>query len=334
MVLVTGGTGLVGAHLLLRLLEAETPVKATYRPQSNLGKVKEIFSYYSQQSEELFSKITWVETSLNDICGLETAFENVTHVYHCAALISFDPRDYTILHKINAEGTTNIVNFCIAKNIQKLCYVSSVATIGKPAHNTFANEDDEWYDDYANVYALSKWAAEMEVWRGAQENLPVVILNPGVILGPGFWDTGSGLFFTAVSKKRTHFPPGGTGFVSVKDVVRIMVGVMDSPIVNERYIAVSDNLTYKEVLEKIAVGLNVAPPKKKLPFWLLEILWRLDWFLGFFGKKRKITKNTVLSLRHPVHYDNQKIKEALDFSFHPINEAITLCCNRFLEESC
>ena len=333
MVLVTGGTGLVGSHLLLRLLENETPVKAIYRTLGNLEKVKKVFAYYSDNSIELFSKIQWVQADLNDISGLEIAFESVTHVYHSAALISFDPRDYNALQKINVEGTANIVNFCIAKNIQKLCYVSSVATIGKSNLKGLATEEHEWNDYHANVYALSKWAAEMEVWRGAQENLSVFVLNPGIIVGPGFWDTGSGALFTISAANKNYFPPGGTGLISVSDVVKLMMRLMHSKITNERYIAVSEHYSYKAILEKIALYMGKTGPKRRLKGWELELLRRLDGLRCFFtNKRRKLTKQTVYSLKNPTTYSNQKIGTALVFDFEPIEEILAFCSRQFLKE--
>lgn len=333
MVLVTGGTGLVGSHLLLRLLESEFQVKATYRTPDNLEKVKEVFAYYTQNSVEIFSKIHWVQTDLNDILGLETAFENITHVYHSAALISFDPKDYDTLHKVNTEGTANIVNFCIAKKIKKLCYVSSVAAIGKSTSALFATEEDEWNDYNVNVYALSKRAAEMEVWRGAQEHLPVVILNPGVILGPGFWHTGSGVLFKIAAGGKRYFPPGSTGFVGVRDVVQLMMKLMHSEITNERFVVISENRTYEKVMQKIACNLNKPEAKRKLKFWELELLWRLDWLRCLFSKRRrKLTKNTVYSLKNPTNYGNAKIKTALGYTFEPLDDTLAFCSKIFREE--
>lgn len=332
MVLVTGGTGLVGAHLLLSLVETHDLVRALHRRSSDLIAVEKVFSYYTANSKELFKKIEWVSCDLLDIGRMEAAFEGVTHVYHCAALISFDPKDWAILNKINVEGTANIVNFCIAKNIQKLCYVSSIAAMGKNLNSDHITEEIEWNLDRAGVYAISKNEAEMEIWRGSQENLPVVIVNPGVILGPGFWNTGSGKLFKIAAEKRRFYPPGGTGFIGVGDVVAIMKKLMDSTIANERFILVSENLAYKTILDRMTTIFGIPGPKWELPIWVLEILWRLDWLRGLIGFKREIPKSTVRSLQRTKLYDNRKIKEALDYSFQPLHEVLTLSCRVFLEE--
>ena len=235
MILVTGGTGLVGSHLLLHLLHGELKVKATYRNADKLEDVKKIFSYYTADTEELFAKIKWIEADLNDLPSLEDAFKGITQVYHCAALISFDPRDFHELRKINIKGTANVVNLCIAKKVKKLCYVSSIGAIGPSLNGGMSTEENEWQDGVSNVYAMSKHSAELEVWRGSQEGIPVVIVNPGVILGPGFWNSGSGLLFKMASEGPRFYPPGGTGFVTVNDVVKTMVQLMDSDIKNEAF---------------------------------------------------------------------------------------------------
>ena len=193
---------MVGTHLLLHLLQnnTNTAVRAIYRNESNLKQVEQIFSYYTENTSELFNKIEWVLADINDIPALETAFKDVEYVYHSAALISFDPGDYRKLKKINATGTANIVNLCLAFKVKKLCYVSTTGAIGKSAQGHRATEENDWTGQEANVYGLTKHRAEMEVWRGSQEGLPVVIVNPGIIIGPGFWNSGSGKLFATGNK--------------------------------------------------------------------------------------------------------------------------------------
>ncbi len=334
MVLVTGGTGLVGAHLLLHLLRNDITVRAVHRKGSDLKRVERVFGYYVNNPTELFKRIDWVETDLSDIPALETAFENVDRVYHAAALISFDPNDYELLMKTNAEGTANIVNLCTANKIKKLCYVSTIGTIGKSLNGIIATEENEWNDQAANVYGRSKYAAEIEVWRGAQEGLPVVMVNPGVIVGPGFWGSGSGALFATANKGYRFYPPGGTGFISVHDVIRMMVALMDSPIKNERYIAVTENLSFQEILTRITEKLGKPQPKKKLKFWQLEIGRIADTMRSLLtGHGRRITKNSIRSMKHPETYSNEKIKEALNFEFEALDAIIKLSCDRFIEEN-
>ena len=328
MVFVTGGSGLVGSHILLELLRSGREVRALCRPQSNLDRVGELFSWYGPESALLFSKIQWVRGDLNDLPFLETAFEGVTEVFHCAALISFDPRDEDRLLKINQEGTRNIVNLCLDKGVSRLYYTSSIATIG--GNGDPLTEDNLWDPGHTNVYATSKYLAEMEVWRGAQEGLNSYIVNPGVILGPGFWTRGSGRFFTRVAAGMRYAPPGGTGFVGVWDVVRAMRALGDAGASNQRFILVGDNLTYLGLMERIARLLQVEPPRTCLSEWQLEILWRLDWIGAVLtGKARRLSKEMARSLPLQAQYSSEKLKKLLGFEFQPIDEVLNRCAANY-----
>ena len=334
MVLVTGGTGLVGAHLLLHLLQKNTPVRAIYRNGSDLKRVEKVFSYYTESATTLFNKIEWLLADINDIPALETAFKDVEYVYHSAALISFDPGDYGKLKRINVIGTSNIVNLCLSSNIRKLCYVSTIGAIGKSAEGTKSTEENNWTMQEVNDYGLTKYRAEMEVWRGSQEGLPVVIVNPGVIIGPGFWDNGSGKLFKVAWKEYRYYPPGGTGFISVGDVVRSMVSLMHSDIVNERYIAVSENLTFKDILTRISKQLGKKAPSLELRIWQLKIGRIFDYIRNkLMGNGREITKKTIYSLIHREIYDNRKILDALEFHFESLDKVIAFSCEKFREEN-
>lgn len=333
MILVTGGTGLVGAHLLVHLLKKGETVRAIHRKDSNLQQVKKVFSYYEENFEALFAKIEWVEADITDIPSLEIAFKDITYVYHCAALISFDPNAYFTLKNTNTKGTANIVNLCLAHNIKKLGYLSSIATIGKNEASPIVTEENDWNDTNVNVYALTKYTAEMEVWRGTQEGLDAVIINPGVILGPGFWHSGSGQFFSKTAKGLSYYPPNGSGFIAVDDVVRMIVTLMESPIKNENYIAVAENLKHKVILTKIAAALGKPAPRKPLKIWQLTVLYKLDWLVHLLTRRgRKLSKMQVHGLKRQEIYSNTKIKEAIKFEFTDLDPVIRFTSGRFLEE--
>ena len=333
MVLVTGGTGLVGSHLLLQLVRNKTPLRALYRSPEKLDQIKKIFSYYSPDAHLLFEKIDWIQGDILDIPSLEKAFIKVTHVYHCAAFISFNPSDFKKLERVNREGTANIVNMCIAEAVKKICYVSTIGTIGRTITNKKSDEETEWSRQHANPYAISKYLAEMEVWRGAQEQLQVVIVNPGVILGPGFWGNGSGTFFKTASKGYNYYPPGGSGFIAVSDVIEIMIYLMNSNIQGERFITVAENLCYKELLKQIASAMGKKPPEKKLKIWQLHIGRFIDWLMSVFAEKeRTITKRTIYGLQHPTLYNNTKVKRATQFKFEPLDIIIKFSVQLFIKE--
>lgn len=334
MILVTGGTGLVGSHLLFKLVQKGHPVRAIYRTKEKIEMVKHVFSYYSENVDTLFSNIEWVEGDITDIPKLSEAFKGITHVYHCAAFISFDPHYYHSLRQINIDGTANIVNLCLSNNIEKLCYVSSTAAVGNETTDKLITEESPWNkDEDHSVYAITKYGAEMEVWRCCQEGLDVVIVNPGVIIGPGFWRFGSGSFFKRISKGLKYYTTGTTGYVAVNDVVNIMVLLMEGTIKNERYIVVAENLTFKSFFTKIADALKVNPPKKEASSLLLQVAWRMDWLRSKIkGKHRRLVKHTVNTIQSVSNLDNSKIITDLGYEFISVDSSISSTSQHFLSD--
>ncbi|WP_179333673.1 NAD-dependent epimerase/dehydratase family protein [Winogradskyella costae] len=336
MILVTGGTGLVGSHLLFQLLKSEKSVRAIYRREKTLTRVKNVFSYFSNDAETLFNNIEWVEADINDVPKLQTAFKDITHVYHCAALVSFEPNKYNDLRKINIEGTANIVNLSISHQIKKLCYVSTIAAIGHH-HNSekLIDEQTDWSpEDDNSVYAITKYGAELEVWRGTQEGLDAVIVNPGIILGAGYWHGGSsGNLFKRIHNGMTYYTTGVTGYVDVWDVIRAMEHLMLSSIKNEGFVLVSENLSFKTFLTKTAKSLEVKAPTKEAKSWLLGVAWRLDWLQHLlFRKRRSLSKQTAKSALSITNYDASKIINGLNFKFKSIEKSIEEVSKQFLKD--
>lgn len=333
MILVTGGTGLVGSHLLYKLTQTEKKVRAIYRTEEKIKSVKHVFSYFTKDVDIQFSKIEWIKGDILNIPSLEESFKSVSHVYHCAALISFDPKDYHSLRKINIEGTANIVNLCIENTIEKLCYVSSIAAIGEEKTGVEITEESPWNSEADHsVYAITKYGAEMEVWRGTQEGLSTVIVNPGIILGGGFWKSGSGSLIKKLFKGLNYYTLGKTGYVDIHDVINIMFRLMNSNIKNEGYILVSENLSFKKFFQEVAKELKVAIPKKEAKSWQLKLSWRFDWLRSFTsGKRRRITRQTVQSLQTEFFYSNKKIT-SLEIEFKPIHKSISEVSQQFLQE--
>ncbi|MFT5847077.1 NAD-dependent epimerase/dehydratase family protein [Psychroserpens sp.] len=336
MILVTGGTGLVGSHLLFKLVSSGTPVRAIYRRAHKLELVKKVFGYYTDDADPLYNKIEWVEANINDVPSLERAFINITHVYHCAAFISFEPDKYRELRKVNIKGTANIVNLCVSNTVKKLCYISSIAAIGKEPHeDTLITEKTEWNpEDDNSVYAITKYGAEMEVWRGTQEGVDAVIVNPGIILGPGFWNGGgSSSLFKQIYKGLKFYPKGTSSYVDVWNAVDCMTTLMDSSLKNERYILIAENLSFKVFQDKVAKALNVKPAKKEASSFLLSIGWRLDWLTHkLFGKRRKLSKQMAKSISSTTLFDNSKLKEDIDFRFTTVDDSITKVSKYYLED--
>ena len=324
MILVTGGTGLVGAHLLYKLTSNNERVRAIYRNEKKLSNTKNVFSCYTKDYEAIFDSIEWIKADILDIPALSKVFKGITKVYHCAAFVSFEPDKYQLLRKTNIEGTANIVNLSIANSIEKLCYVSSIATLGITLDNTSINEETIWNPEADNnVYAITKYGAEIEVWRGTQEGLNAVIVNPGVILGAGIWRYGSGSLFKKAKNGLKFYTKGTVGLISVEDVVNIMMALMTSKIINERFVLVAENWTYKKFLQALAKSVNKKIPKKIASQSILNLVWKLDWLNHkITGKRRRLTKHIANSLSTETYYSSDKIKKALDYEFKAVDKTI------------
>lgn len=336
MILVTGGTGLVGSHLLYFLLKNGENVRAICRKSSDFKAVKEVFSFYSETPEDadtLYNEIEWVEADITEIPALSDAFIGITNVYHAAAFISFKSKDYAKLKKTNVEGTANIVNLCLTNRIQKLIHVSSTAALGKEDNGTLISEKTQWNPENENsMYSISKYGAEMEVWRGTQEGLNAVIVQPGVIIGSGYWNSGSGVIFNSVAKGIPFYTSGGVGIVDVQDVVKAMILLMHNQVVDESFILVGKNIYFKELLSEIALNLERKSPIKKVPKWVLMLLSKFDWlFALLLRKSQKLPKSIVRSLYNISFYDNSKIVNELNFSFTSYEDTLRRVAENYLK---
>jgi len=310
MILVTGATGLVGTHLLIKLLQEKQPIRALYRSEKKKEHAKKVFSYFLKEHEiSLFDRIEWIKGDITNIPSLK-------------------------LRKVNIEGTANVVNLCLLHDIQKLCYVSTIATLEEGTNASFIDEDTEWNPEtQKSIYAITKYGAEMEVWRGTQENLDVVIVNPGIIIGPGFFNTGSGFLFKRIYAGMKYYTSGSTGYVAIQDVVNIMQLLMKGNHKNERYIVVAENLSFKNAFEMIATALNKPIPTKKASPFLLKIAYHIQRISSFlFKTKRSIFKSSIKSATSTSNYSNDKIKQALDYNFIPIKKAIEETAVFFLKK--
>ncbi len=319
-ILVTGGAGLVGNELIKQLLDRGEKVKAIY---------------HSTPISLSHPSLEIVPCDILDITALEELMQGITHVYHSAAMVSYDPKDKRPLLKINIEGTANIVNAGIDAGIKKLVHVSSVAALGRIRNNEMVTEKMNWTEETSNsIYGKSKYFGEIEVWRGIGEGLKAVIVNPSLILGGDNWETGSSAIFKNVYHEFPWYTEGISGFVDVRDVARAMILLMNSEITSERFILSGENLSYREIFSLIANCFGKKPPSKKVTPFLAEIVWRFEQLKSrFSGKKQLLTKETARTAQAKVYFDNHKILEALpQFHFTKIKDCIEFTCEKMKEK--
>ena len=334
MILVTGATGLLGSHILFELINNNEKVTALKRSDSDIRFVKKVFSYYSDNYEALFQRIIWAEGDITDINSLYEVMADIEYVYHTAAIVSFNHKELDFLQKVNAEGTANVVNVCLEKNIKKLCYTSSVAALGRESTDKPMSESTPW-DRFSkkSAYSQTKYNAEQEVWRGAAEGLKVVMVNPSIILGPGNWQKGSSKLFETIWNGQMFYTRGINGFVDVRDVARIMIALMKSNIEGERFIVSSENLSYQTVLTEMAIHLNKKTPKFYAGPFLSNLAWRFEYVKSLLtGNAPLITKETAYTAHNKHLYTTEKIINALDYKFIPVSESIKDTAKIFVKE--
>ena len=317
MIFITGASGLLGASLIETLVNShdgatDLQIRALYRKQI--------------PSIQFAEKIEWIEGDILDVVVLEEALKGVTEVYHCAAIVSFDPKQKQRMHATNIDGTANIVNACIDANIKKLLFVSSVAALGRIREDGPINETMNWSEETSNSeYGKTKYLAEMEVWRGIGEGLDAVIVNPVIILGSGDWNGGSSGIFKSAYNRFPWYTNGASGFVDVKDVTTAMTALMKSDISAQRFIISGHNTPYRTIFNLIADAFKVPRPHKRVTPLLASIVWRLEAVKAFFtGSSPLLTKETTLTAQAVVNFDNTKLLKALPhFSYTPLENTIT-----------
>ncbi len=322
MVLVTGGTGFLGSYIIKQLVEKGYAVRAIRRTNKTPSWI----------SKEVFDSVEWVEGDVLDVVALEDAMDGVDTVIHSAAIVSFVKKDRKAMYQTNVDGTANVVNIALEKNIKRLVHISSVAALGRTTGGGHVNEEKKWEESKVNThYAKSKYKAEVEVWRGVSEGLDAVILNPSTILGYGDWNSSSCAIFKQMYDGFKWYTSGINGFVDVEDVATAAILLMESSVSEERFIINGDNWSFKKLQDSIADGLGKKHSSKLATPFLLNIAWRIERIKSLFtGKKPLLTKESARVAISQTYFENDKILKALPgFSFTPLEESIKKGCEMY-----
>ena len=320
MILVTGGTGLVGAQLLYDLTLTGKKVRALRRSTSTDNILNMVFN----NKPDLKRNIDWVEGDVTNVHDVLEAMQGVEEVYHCAAKVSFHGSEYREIMKVNVEGTANMVNMALETGVKKFCHVSSIAALGRVEENKVMDEHVMWKSSkYNSMYAVSKYGGEREVWRAMEEGLNAVIVNPSIIVGPGDWKSGSSAMFKQVYDGMKYYSLGVNGFVDARDVTFSMRMLMDKNISGERYIVSAENLTYQENFNMIADSMKKARPSIKVNGTLSEVGWRAEALRSFFLRRIPfITKETARNSQRKWYYSSEKIIKVLGNFFTPLQKSV------------
>jgi dihydroflavonol-4-reductase len=323
MLVVTGANGFLGSYVVSALLQKGYKVKALRRAGADMSEFNDIiFRQLKNTLPALAGNLTWQEADITDVQSLDDAFAGAEYVFHCAAMISFKG-DYEQMLKVNTEGTANVVNACLTAGVKKLVYASSTAALGRTDGNEIITEESQWSDDDNNTeYAKTKHLAELEVWRGIEEGLNAVIVNPGIILGAGNWKKGSCRLFGNVARGLRFYTEGVNGFVGVTDVAEAMIRLAFSEVEAQRFLLISDNLSYKHLFSMMAAHLGKKAPSIELkPAYIRWLKWPVRLY-GFLNPQSTITVETLQTSVKQHRYDSSKIRKLIGFEFRPVEEVL------------
>lgn len=332
MIFVTGGTGLVGTHLIMRLLEQNLKIKAIYRSEDSLSIFKKMETWY-QKPKGFFDAVEWVKCEFLNEYELNIILKDVETVFHCAAMVSFQPKDKYALEEVNIFGTQHLIDLALANGVKGFYHVSSTAAIGKPKDKSQLITEDILWKKTKNTsnYSISKHFAELEVWRGFEEGLPGAIINPSIVLGPGNWGKSSTSLFKTVNDGLKFYTDGMNGFVDVRDVADSLVLAYQKKINHQRILVVGENKSYKEVFNLMATALKKNPPTIKASKILSSIGWRLLWIWSLITQKDvAVTQETAHSANSKNLYSNKKSKSLLGIEYRSIEDAVKHTASCFL----
>ncbi|KIC63638.1 NAD-dependent epimerase/dehydratase family protein [Chryseobacterium taiwanense] len=332
MVFVTGATGILGRIIVLELLKKGKNVRASKRPTSNLNEVQHSYTYYTENSDDFFNKIEWVEVDFDDIHSLQNALKDVEEVYHCAAKVSFHPKDEKEMYHTNVKGTENLLYACDSAGVKKFLHVSSIAVLDNFNEKGELDETSDFNPkEEHSAYAISKHLSEMEVWRASAEGLNTIIINPGMIVGSGNWGNSSGDIFPTFEKNSFTFS-GGTSYVDVRDVAKIAIELMEKNVFGERFILISENKKYADLGRQIRSTLGLKDAKILSKFQL-NIGRLANILFGWFIPSLKIiTKSNIESISTLNVISNQKITKKLDYQFIPLKESVDFHLKNYIND--
>jgi nucleoside-diphosphate-sugar epimerase len=317
MILLTGATGIIGHFIAENLLRDGHKVRALRRQNSNITRLGE------------HQNLEWAEADVEDLPALKKAFEGVEYVLHCAAVVSFHQEDKKKMMDVNISGTANMINLALEHKVKKFVHLSSVAALGRKEGALVIDETTKWEESKNNSnYAKSKNMGELEVWRGQEEGLNTVILNPSIVLGPGDWNTSSMQIFKYVSQGRKFYPNGEMNYVDVRDVTDICTKMLFNDISGERFILNAGKVYYKNVFELIGQYLNKPAPRYRVSYALLNFAYVFDTIRSSLTRQKAIiTKESLRLSKMSFYFSSDKITEALDFKFKTLEDSISWTCN-------
>ena len=323
MIGVTGANGLLGSFIIRKLLEENEKFVAFKRPSADTSLL-----------DDVRERIEWRDLDVTDPVAMDDSLTGVTSMIHSAAMLSFNPRLASLIAKTNTEGTRNLVNACLSNGVKRFAYISSVAALGRTKGQELIDESNKWVENSRHTgYATSKYYGELEVFRGQEEGLSTVIVNPSVILAPADWTKSSARLFRYVWKQPAFYIGGSLNYVDVRDVAAATLSLLHSGMENERFILNAGNVSFKEFFEAVAARFGTRPPMVKLNGNLLKIVAGIEAFSARIRRAEpKITPETARLADTHFLYENKKVKKLLRFEFRTLEDTLDWCCRYYMQK--
>ncbi len=311
-ILITGGTGFIGSNLAAALSQQGYAVRILRRSSSNL------FNVASLSVEHRIGDVRDVESLRSAMRGCDT-------VFHTAAMVSFWKPVRPLQYEINIGGTKNVVEACLKENIRRLVHTSSIAAIGHPENGMLADESTPFnWQDADSGYKNSKHMAEMEIANGVEHGLDAVMVNPGVVIGPGDIRFNGGKIIRSVKNHQALFYiDGGMNIVFVADVVAGHIGAALKGKTGERYILGGENLTHKQAFQITAEVVGGIVPRIRMPISFLKLVGKFFDLAGkVMNKEPFVTSELFSGAGHCNWYSSEKAQRELGYVITPFRDAV------------
>ena len=309
-ILITGATGLYGSYLARKFSENHE-VFALKRKEQGFG----LLADFSE-------RVQWRTGDILDPISIEEALEGIEMVIHAAGKVSFSAGDSDDLMTVNVRGTANVVNAMLSKGVSKIIHVSSVSALGRTAEAKVSNEDTKWVESDLNTpYAISKYQAELEVWRGAMEGLQALVLSPTIILGKLSDQRSSTQMYNYVIEGSSYYPPGSVNYIDIRDAVEIAHSLFEKGLWGQKFILSCGAKPFKEFFAIMATALGKKAPHRPVSDFQLSIA---IFFIGIARalglSKNPLNRQTAMLSKLSVRMDNSKVQSILNFSYRPLEE--------------
>jgi dihydroflavonol-4-reductase len=332
--LVTGASGILGSYVVAELIKQGEKVVACRQPSSSLEPIQNVFALQFADWETEFQKVEWRALDITNLLSIEEALQGIDVVFHCAGLVSFSAAKRSKLIQINEVGTANLVNVCLSMPNIKLCHVSSVGTLNNSEHRGDLDETVFWKSTgREGDYAISKYNAEREVWRGMEEGLQALIVNPGVILAPPFWQQSSLAIIHTAYRGNRFYTNGQTAYVMVEDVAAVMIKLIREKKFGKRFLIIEGNYSYKAIFSDLRTGFHYKGKLIEVPRRILKVMAACERFFSFFIARDPVLSPSVMrSAFNKQRYSREELNKTIKHDFVPVPEGIAKLCAIYLKQ--